>query len=84
MHSFLCPHCGPRDETEFLYGGDAGRVRPPRTASDEEWARYRYFRKNVKGAARELWLHRSGCGRWLVLERDTVTHAVKGSEGAAP
>ena len=36
--------------------------------------------RNAKGAARELWIHRAGCGRWIVLSRDTVTHVVTGSE----
>ena len=37
-----CPWCGPRAETEFSYGGEAGIVRPadPDTLSDAEWADY--------------------------------------------
>ncbi|RUX65781.1 sarcosine oxidase subunit delta, partial [Mesorhizobium sp. M7A.F.Ca.US.014.04.1.1] len=27
MQLFPCPFCGPRDETEFYYGGDAGNAR---------------------------------------------------------
>ncbi len=72
-----CPHCGPRPETEFVYGGDANVRRPdPATATDAEWAAYIYERDNPKGAHRELWLHASGCHAWLVVERDTVTHAI--------
>ena len=80
MQQFPCPFCGPRDETEFHYGGDAGKLRPDRSADDGAWAAYRYFRKNLKGRARELWLHSAGCGRWIVIERDTVTHAVIATE----
>ena len=28
MLSIPCPHCGPRDETEFKYGGQAGIAYP--------------------------------------------------------
>lgn len=80
MQQFPCPFCGPRDETEFHYGGDAGKVRPDRSAEDATWAAYRYFRKNPKGGARELWLHSGGCGRWIVIERDTATHSVIATE----
>ena len=37
-----CPWCGPRDEVEFRYGGQAGTSYPadPDALSDEEWADY--------------------------------------------
>ena len=77
-----CPWCGPRDETEFSYGGDATIRRPedPAATSDETWADYLYVRENPRGAHREHWFHRFGCRRWLVLRRDTLTHAVAGAE----
>ncbi|MEO0903666.1 MAG: sarcosine oxidase subunit delta, partial [Pseudomonadota bacterium] len=28
------------------------------------------------GVTRELWCHEAGCGAWLVVERDTTTHAI--------
>ncbi|HWA50953.1 MAG TPA: sarcosine oxidase subunit delta [Dongiaceae bacterium] len=80
MQQFPCPFCGPRAEGEFRYAGDAGVKRPARDCSDAEWAKYLYLRKNIKGAARELWIHSGGCGRWFELKRDTVTHVVSGSE----
>ena len=76
MQQFPCPWCGLRAENEFRYAGDAGIPRPPRTASDAEWAQYLYFRSNAKGAARELWIHNAGCGRWFEIDRNTVTHDV--------
>jgi sarcosine oxidase subunit delta len=84
MQLFPCPFCGPRPDTEFHYGGDAGRRRPGREASDAEWAHYLYFRANARGAARELWLHAAGCGRWIEIERDTETHAVSGARAMNP
>jgi sarcosine oxidase subunit delta len=76
MASLPCPHCGQRDLGEFHYGGDAGKKRPARAADDREWSEYRFFRKNLKGVAQELWCHVGGCGRWAVIERDTLTHLV--------
>ncbi len=71
-----CPFCGARDETEFVYGGDAGVERPrnPETATDEAWTDYLCFRDNPQGLHRELWFHRDGCRRWITIERDTRTH----------
>ena len=84
-----CPWCGPRAETEFSYGGEAGIVRPPdpEALSDAEWADYLFNRANPRGAHRELWNHAHGCRRWFGVERDTVTYRIERSytlDGAAP
>ena len=73
-----CPHCGPRDVTEFTYGGDARVRRPARPASltDEQWAAYVYMRDNPRGEHNELWQHSSGCRRWIEVRRNTYTHDV--------
>ena len=35
-----CPHCGPRNETEFHYGAEAGVGYPdPNALTDTEWAK---------------------------------------------
>jgi len=46
-----CPNCGPRDETEYHYGGQAHVPYPedPHALSDQEWARYLFYRQNPKG-----------------------------------
>jgi heterotetrameric sarcosine oxidase delta subunit len=72
-----CPFCGPRDETEFTYGGASHIARPELSASDQEWARYLYHRSNPKGSHRERWLHAYGCNRWFNVMRDTVTHEIQ-------
>jgi heterotetrameric sarcosine oxidase delta subunit len=78
MLLITCPWCGPRDENEFQYGGEAHIARPkdPAALSDAEWADYLFMRKNPKGKHRERWMHRSGCRRWFNAERDTVSHAI--------
>ncbi len=70
-----CPYCGERPEIEFVYGGPAHRVRPPRPAelSDEEWVQYLYMRDNPRGAHAERWRHIHGCGRFFNALRDTTT-----------
>lgn len=76
-----CPFCGVRDQTEFHCGGEAGIVRPaePAVAGDEAWADYLFYRDNVKGLHVERWVHRYGCRQWFLVERDTVTHEIRGS-----
>lgn len=70
-----CPHCGVRDEMEFVYGGPHV-MRPPTNASDAVWAGYLFERDNPKGLHVERWCHAFGCGRWLSLTRHSVTHDI--------
>ena len=75
-----CPWCGPRNDTEFSYGGEAGIVRPedPDALSDQQWADYLYMRNNRRGFHLEQWCHSFGCRRWFNLARDTVTNQISG------
>jgi sarcosine oxidase subunit delta len=79
MQLFPCPFCGPRDETEFRYLGEADKIRPDGAAAPAaDWARYLYFERSAKGRVAEIWSHAT-CGEAFRLERDTVTHAVYAS-----
>lgn len=79
----ICPHCGARDRREFTYQGDAlALFRPDSGAGDAVWDDYLHNRDNQPGRARDLWYH-DPCGTWVVVERDTVTHEVYGSEAAS-
>ncbi|MGV9454844.1 sarcosine oxidase subunit delta family protein [Streptomyces sp. NPDC003635] len=73
-----CPWCGPRDEAEFHYGGQAHVPYPedPASLSDEDWARYLFFRDNPRGPFAERWSHASGCRRWFNAVRDTSTNEI--------
>lgn len=75
-----CPHCGSRDQREFTVLGDAGPRRPDAALPDalERYIAYVYERDNPAGPHRELWYHGLGCQAWLVVTRDTRTHAVLG------
>lgn len=70
--SFLltCPNCGPRDVSEFRYGG---QILVP--ASETSSA----LGSNLPGPQRERWYHRLGCRRWLAAERDVQTNHVLGT-----
>ncbi|MQX35235.1 sarcosine oxidase subunit delta [Roseospira navarrensis] len=73
-----CPWCGPREEPEFSYGGQAHLARPadPAALSDEDWASFVFLRDNPKGVFAERWCHAAGCRRWFNVLRDTVSHRV--------
>ena len=73
-----CPYCGPREEIEFSYGGEAHIERPkePDRLSDAEWADYLFMRDNPKGPLAERWCLSFGCRRWFNVERHTVTHEI--------
>ena len=77
-----CPFCGERDHSEFTYGGDATVTYPALDASIEAWFDAVYVRFNPKGPHRERWQHSDGCRLWLIVERDTVTHAITRVEPA--
>jgi heterotetrameric sarcosine oxidase delta subunit len=71
-----CPWCGPRDEVEFRYGGQAGVAYPgdPDALTDEEWAGYLFMRENPKGDWTE---------RWFQAVRSTATNEFRGTAGGA-
>ena len=74
-----CPWCGPRNQVEFTYGGDATVRRPPPDAPEAAWVDYVYFRDNPSGPLDELWYHGSGCRGWFHVLRDTRTHEILAS-----
>jgi sarcosine oxidase subunit delta len=75
-----CPNCGERDRREFYYQGNAVALdRPVPDAGLDAWNDYLHNRENKAGDIRDMWFHEAGCGAWLVVERNTVTHAVHGA-----
>jgi len=80
MHIFICPWCGPRDESEFHYLTEP-KPRPASSADDKTWGDYLYNENNDKGRHRELYRH--VCGGLVLIERDTVTHEVYDCRPAA-
>lgn len=76
MQLIPCPWCGPREEVEFHYGGEAHVDYPaePAALSDEEWAKFVFFRDNPRGPFAERWSHVAGCRRWFNAVRDTRSY----------
>ena len=73
-----CPVCGERDRREFYYRG--AYLHAPKGADAEEWHDYVHLRDNPAGETRDLWCHEAGCGAWIVVTRNTVTHEVTKTE----
>ena len=49
-----CPHCGPRDEIEFTYRGDASVVRPGPDAGIEAWDDYLWWQQQDRRIVRRI------------------------------
>lgn len=75
MKQLACPLNGPRDISEFVYGGEVRQAPDPATCRDEEWTDYLFMRVNRAGVVREWWLHEPS-GYWFIAERDTVNDVV--------
>ena len=51
-----CPHCGPREASEYSYIGDAATIRPHHDNTDmESWVDYVFMRINPRGIHVEHW-----------------------------
>lgn len=76
-----CPVCGERDHSEFVYRGDATVKRPAYEGPQSQHAFHEYvhLRDNPAGWHHELWYHELGCRSWIVVERNTLTHEVRGA-----
>jgi len=73
------PLLGPRDAAEFTIIGDAALIARPDGLADgalDAFHDYLHLRDNPAGEHRELWYHDHGDRSWLVVTRDTLTHAV--------
>ena len=84
MIRITCPFCGTRDHTEFSYEGDATVEYPPLDASEDAWFDAVYLRNNPRGVHLEYWRHAFGCGAFLEVERNTVTHEISSVKIAHP
>jgi sarcosine oxidase, subunit delta len=72
-----CPYCGPRNASEFVYEGEV-KARPKSDSmSPAEWRRYLYMKNNPLGWTTETWYHSSGCRKFLMAERHTMTNEIR-------
>jgi len=74
-----CPHCGPRNVSEFRHVGESTARPDPGEATPEQWRDYLYLRRNPAGWTIETWYHRAGCRAYFGAERHTVTNQFRRS-----
>ena len=69
------PNCGRRNPYEFRFGGECKQAPGP-GADAKAWSDYLYFNENMSGPQDEWWYHNMGCGDWVKVRRNTVTHEI--------
>lgn len=79
-----CPLCGDRDSREFSYRGDSTYLDRPAPGDAAGYDAYLHLRDNPAGPMEDLWFHGQGCGAWLKVSRNTVTHEITGAVLVAP
>ena len=70
-----CPLNGPRNISEFTYGGEVHAMPDPDQVSARDWAEYVFFDDNPAGIVVEWWCH-TATAYWFVAERCTLTDRV--------
>ena len=75
MKIINCPLNGPRNASEFVWGGAVVGEPDPATCSDAAWADYVFLHDNKPGIVREWWLH-APTAYWFIAERNTVTDVI--------
>lgn len=77
MLLITCPWCGPRAQKEFTYEDDATAKRPALDDTDPKASfDYVYQRDPRRGMQDELWRHGAGCGKFIKVRRDTLSHEI--------
>ena len=82
MKIMSCPLNGPRNISEFAWGGEVKTMPDPLSSSDDEWAEYVFLENNAAGVVREWWCHLP-TSYWFIAERNTVTDEIMRTYPAA-
>ncbi|SLN57333.1 sarcosine oxidase subunit delta [Oceanibacterium hippocampi] len=75
MKLMHCPLNGPRNISEFQYGGVVKTMPDPVAGSDDAWRDYIVYEPNVAGPVLEWWCHLP-TSYWFIAERDTVSDRI--------
>lgn len=70
MKIMTCPLNGPRNISEFTYGGELKPMPDAATCSVAEWADYVFNSENLLGVVTEWWMH-TPSSYWFLAERHT-------------
>jgi len=82
MFRIPCPHCGPRNRTEFRHIGERGSRPDPRATTPEEWRGYLYGQRNASDWTAETWYHVAGCRKFVTMDRHTLTNEIRPAAGS--
>jgi sarcosine oxidase subunit delta len=74
MKVMTCPLNGPRNISEFAFGGEVLDLPPP-DCDEATWIDYVYLQNNTAGVVREWWYH-TPTADWFIAERDTLTDEI--------
>ena len=66
---------GPRNISEFVFGGEVTEMPEPDSCSEREWADYVFMQNNTKGIVHEWWMH-VPTSYWFIAERNTETDEI--------
>jgi sarcosine oxidase, subunit delta len=75
MKILTCPLNGPRNISEFVWGGEVKALPDPATASDKEWTDFLFLEDNIAGETLEWWLH-APSNFWFIARRDTLSDEI--------
>ena len=75
MKLLHCPLNGPRNISEFTYGGEVHAMPDPDACESREWAEYIFFDENRAGIVTEWWCH-TATSFWFLADRNTVSDEI--------
>jgi sarcosine oxidase subunit delta len=75
MKILNCPLNGPRNISEFVWGGEVREMPNPSDLSDRDWGAWVFLENNTAGVIREWWCH-VPTSFWFIAERNTVTDEI--------
>jgi sarcosine oxidase subunit delta len=75
MKILKCPLNGPRNISEFVWGGEVKAMPDPQTATDAEWTEFLFLEDNIAGEIHEWWLH-APTNYWFIARRNTITDEI--------
>jgi len=75
MKIMNCPLNGPRNISEFVWGGEVKEMPSGPEVSPHDWAGYVFIENNIAGVVREWWCH-VPTSFWFIAERNTVSDEI--------
>lgn len=83
MMQIICPHCGPRAQSEFIFERSVDSV-VTLEATAEVAMTTLFTRHNPRGIDDEIWRHSYGCRAWMVVTRHRVSHEILAVRAVGP